>query len=322
MRLRPLSLSKLPGLGLLVLVGTLLGGAQAAPLAVYPGGTITIVDCCNNAGAETGPASKASPYPATIVVPNTVTGEVGEVRATVVLDHAWPDDFDLLLVGPSGDKVMLTSDAGSTFGNAIVPDTLTFAAVGTTGVPDNQQLESGTYDPTNGLADCDKGETGADDGFPAPAPPGPHLSGGAALSVFNGKAAAGTWKLYAIDDCSLGNTVGSSIASWSLAITTGPPTAVLLKSFTAGRTKTGAVLRWRTAVEANVLGFHVYRTSAGKRTKVTTALIRAKGGATRGAAYALVDRRAGRGAAQYRLQIVTLEGRRSWSAPASLRARR
>ena len=319
MRLRPPSLSKLPGLGLLVLVGTLLGGAQAAPLAVYPGGALTIVDCCNNAGAETGAASKASPYPATIVVPNTVSGGVSEVRVTVVVDHAWPEDLDFLLVGPSGDKTLLTSDAGGSLGNAIVPDTLTFAAVATTGVPDNQQLESGTYDPTNGVADCDKGETGADDGFPAPAPPGPH---GTSLSVFNGKAAAGTWKLFVIDDCSLGNTVGGTLASWSLNITTGPPTAVLLKSFTAGRTKTGAVLRWRTAAEANVLGFHVYRTSAGKRTKVTRALIRAKGGATRGASYAVVDRRAGRGPAQYRLQFVTLEGRRSWSPPASLRARR
>ena len=61
---------------------------------------------------------------------------------------------------------------------------------------------------------------------------------------------------------------------------------------------------------------------AGKLTKLTRTLVRAKGSSARGASYALVDRRVGRGASQYRLQVVTLEGRRSWSASAALRARR
>jgi uncharacterized repeat protein (TIGR01451 family) len=63
---------------------------------------ITIVD-----------ASKALPYPSTNVV-SGVVGLVGNVAVTLSnLNHTFPKDVDVLLVGPQGQKVILMSDAGA-----------------------------------------------------------------------------------------------------------------------------------------------------------------------------------------------------------------
>jgi hypothetical protein len=208
------------------------------------------------------------------------------------------------------------SDVGGGAGNAISPDTLTFDDAAAGLVPDNAQLQDGTYRPTNSGPDCDNPEP--EDGFPAAAPAGPYAT---ELSVFRGTAAAGQWNLYAIDDCSLAS-VGASIQSWSLDIT--GPQAVTLRSFTAARSSRGVALRWRTASEKDALGFNVYRFAGGKKVKVNRRLIVAKqSGKARGAAYKLLDMRARRGAAYtYRLQVISLAGKRSWGATTTLRIRR
>src|SRR5262249_40891807 len=55
---------------------------------------------------------QASPYPSVINISNAV-GIVGKVTVTLSnLNHTFPDDIDVLLVGPSGERALLMSDAG------------------------------------------------------------------------------------------------------------------------------------------------------------------------------------------------------------------
>src|SRR6266480_1805446 len=66
-----------------------------------------------NSSAITIPDSGAgTPYPSTI----NVSGTAGTISQVVVkLDgytHTYPDDLDVLLVSPTGQKVIVMSDAG------------------------------------------------------------------------------------------------------------------------------------------------------------------------------------------------------------------
>ncbi|HEY6167304.1 MAG TPA: right-handed parallel beta-helix repeat-containing protein, partial [Verrucomicrobiae bacterium] len=105
------------------------------------------------------PPKPAVPYPSTI----TVSGMQGAVTRVVVtlhrLSHTWPDDLDVLLVGPGGRKVFFMSDAGSH--RAINNVTLRFDDAAPNFLPNAKQIFSGTYRPTNYLS--------APDSFPAPA---------------------------------------------------------------------------------------------------------------------------------------------------------
>lgn len=102
-----------------------------------------------------------------------------------------------------------------------------------------------------------------------------------------------------------------------------PPTAVKLARFDARRTRAGVVVAWRTASEAQTLGFNVFRSETMKGwRKVNRTLIAAKGQAG-GAAYRLVDRTALRGHAyNYRLQIVAKSGAKSWHTVGAVSAAR
>ena len=153
----------------------------------------------------------ASPYPSTIVVPTTA-GTITKVTAQLKgLSHTQQNDLDILLVGPSGQTVILMSDVG---GNAdAVNVDLTFddaasASLTTTAAP----IATGSYKPTN---------NGAGDVFAAPAPSAPY---GTTLSVFNGTNPTGTWSLYIVDDRA-GNT-GPLGGGWSMTFEIAPPVVV------------------------------------------------------------------------------------------------
>ncbi|HXI88430.1 MAG TPA: C25 family cysteine peptidase [Blastocatellia bacterium] len=144
----------------------------------------------------------ATPYPSTITVAG-LSGVINKVTVTLTnLNHTFPDDIDILLVGPTGQKAILMSDAGGTLD--LVNVTLTFDDAAASLLPDGGQIVSGTFKPT----DFEAGDT-----FPAPAPAGPYP---AALSGFNGTNPNGTWSLYVVDDAvgDLGNINGG----WSLTI--------------------------------------------------------------------------------------------------------
>jgi subtilisin-like proprotein convertase family protein len=178
--------------------------ANFSPSTVFSNGApITINDRTSTTGA-------ATPYPSSIVV-----GGLGNITGMTVtlsnFNHSFPDDVDVLLVGPAGQKYILMSDVGG--GLALNNVTLTFSDSGTA-LPDSGQIVSGTVRPTN---------IGATDTFPAPAPAGPYNNpptAGAATfaTVFNGQAANGTWSLYVGDDAA--GDVGIISDGWTLNLTT------------------------------------------------------------------------------------------------------
>ena len=75
------------------------------------------------------------------------------------LSHSWPDDIDMLLVGPQGQDAVVMSDAGGFPGVNVIDLTLDDQAASM--LPDSDQLATGSYRP----ADYEPG-----DPFPAPAP--------------------------------------------------------------------------------------------------------------------------------------------------------
>jgi hypothetical protein len=152
-------------------------------------------------------SGRATPYPSSISV-SVAPGSITKVTATLrSIHYSWPDDLDILLVGPAGQTVVLMSDAGA---NAVLSGvTLTFDDDAASGLPDGLFFGSGTFRPTNW--------EGADT-FASPAPSGPY---GATLSVFNGTNPNGTWKLFVFDDEDLGD--GTIAGGWSLTITSTTP---------------------------------------------------------------------------------------------------
>ena len=131
--------------------------------------------------------NSALPYPATIPV-SGLSGTVTKVTVTLRgLTHSFPDDIDVMLVGPAGQKLMLMSSTGGA--NSVTNLTLTFDDAASATLPDNGRINSGAFRPTNIDTNTDA--------FPAPAPAGPFGTG---LSVFNNTNPNGNWLLYVQDD--------------------------------------------------------------------------------------------------------------------------
>ncbi len=130
----------------------------------------------------TGPASS---YPSPITLTNHAV--VTDVDVTLVgLTHASPDDLDVMLVGPGGQRVVLMSDAG---GSEDATGLDVRFSDGAPSLPDSGAIAGGVFSPS------DFG--GGVDSFPAPAPAN---EGNTSLSVFNGTDPSGLWSLYVLDD--------------------------------------------------------------------------------------------------------------------------
>ncbi len=172
---------------------------------------------CNAApiasGTDAGPAAL---YPSSI----TVTGAGTSITTVDVqlnrLTHTWPDDMDLLLVGPTGAKLVIQSDVG---GSVDVTDlSYVISDSGATLLPDAGPLVAGTFMPSN---------VTSGDAFAAPAPAGPHdeaaPAGAATLtSVFAGTDPNGAWNLFLVDDS--GGDGGTYAGGWCLDFATTPVT--------------------------------------------------------------------------------------------------
>jgi hypothetical protein len=94
------------------------------------------------------------------------------------------------------------------------------------------------------------------------------------------------------------------------------PTGVTVLAFRATRSGRSVIVRWRTAMDAGIAGFVVYRDRAPVRPEP----IRASGAAG-GAPYVLVDAHPSRGVLRYRLRIIRLDGSSAWSDTVVVRER-
>jgi hypothetical protein len=299
-----------------VLAVALLGFAGAANAATFtcsaPDCPIAIVD---NPNFPTITDSSASPYPSNLAV-SGLTGTITKVTVTLTgFVHSYPDDVDVLLVGPTGTAVELMSDAGA--GGDVLGATLTFDDAAPGLLPDGAGVTDGTYKPSNYAhavpADIQNlcvleapPSTGNTDPFPAPAPAPPTGGYSQTLSTFNGTAPNGTWKLFVAEDC---NVDGGSLDSWSLDIEASGPTAVTVTGFDAAPRGSVVDVQWRSAAEVGVLGYNVYRTHAGYTARLNRSLIAVRGS---GSVYRFLDRTARPGTSAYRLQIVSQDGSRRW----------
>jgi uncharacterized repeat protein (TIGR01451 family) len=96
------------------------------------------------------------------------------------------------------------------------------------------------------------------------------------------------------------------------------PTAVRIRSATAARTGKGVLVRWRTASEAGLLGFNVYREQGAQRLRLNRTLIGVT--AASGGRYSWRDRTpATARSPRYWLQEVRLDGKRVWHGPVAAR---
>ncbi len=186
-------------------VGTITNDDAACP----SGNTVTTgTTFCNEGGITINDNGVATPYPSCISV-SGLTGTIQKVTITLKkLTHTAPDDIDLLLYSPTGQKFVFMSDAGGT--NAVTNLDLILDSSAASALPDNTTLVSGTFRPADFEVSADV--------FPAPAPAGPYISASSTnLGIlFNNTNPNGTWFLYAVDDAA---TNTGSIGGWCLNFT-------------------------------------------------------------------------------------------------------
>ena len=171
----------------------------------------------NNTGIVINQGAAASPYPDQIIVTG-VPGVIGSMRVTLYdLAANVPDNLDVLLVGPGGQKFILMADAGGNSPN--VSATLNFTDTAGQVIPDNGPILTADYEPTSWTAVAN---------FPPPAPAGPYNLPGSTVGGtgtqtlygnFGGTNPNGTWSLYVRDDNGVSEpsvVVGNIAGGWGI----------------------------------------------------------------------------------------------------------
>ncbi len=181
---------------------------EAAPLEPEAS-VVTFSNTGNiNINDSAAPPTPATPYPSTITV-SGMPPSMSNLRVVINgLTHTFPDDIDIVLVGPQGQRSILMSDAGGSGDVTLLPP-IGFEQSAATTLPDSTTLTAGLFKPTN-YADA------PNDAFPAPGPT-VAVNEPANLSVFDGTNPNGDWKLFVVDDA---NVDGGFIANgWSIRFT-------------------------------------------------------------------------------------------------------
>ena len=182
-----------------------------ASLMVLPFATQTF----KNTATITIPSSgMASPYPSTIIVSGFPGPLLNLTVSLSLINHTYPDDLDILLVGPQGQSALLMSDCGGS--GDLVNAMLVFDDAAAAQLPDSLQITNGTYR-------CTDYELG--DILPSPAPGGTY---GTALATFKNLSPNGTWRLFVYDDS--GGDLGNIAGGWGLRFST-PGNPVFLSPF-------------------------------------------------------------------------------------------
>lgn len=182
--------------------------ACAIVLCLAAVGTVSAADtvtASNTAPILINPVGPGMAYGSEIAV-GTLRGDVQGVTVSLHgVSHTYPDDIEVLLVAPNGQKIKLMSDVGGA--TDLNGATLSFSANAAARLPDTAAIVSGTYLPS----DVVEG-----DPLPAPAPAPAYTLD---MTTLNGPASGlnGTWRLYVADDSSKDG--GLVAGGWSLAIT-------------------------------------------------------------------------------------------------------
>lgn len=161
-----------------------------------------------------GNPAKATPYSSDINVAG-MSGTVTKVTVTLTnINHTFPDDLDVLLVGPGGENCLVLSDVGG--GRDLINTTVTLDQTASLTMPDDTLIDNGKYKPTNLAGNPALEESGLEN-MPFPAPGWANYNSN--LNVFNGTDPNGTWQLYVTDDEN--GDFGTINGGWSINITTG-----------------------------------------------------------------------------------------------------
>ena len=211
-------------------------------VSVSPAAAAGTATFTNAVGITIRDNTTAAPYPSAIAV-SGLSGAISDVTVTLNdFSHSVVHDVDVLLVSPTGRKLMLMSDvAQDQRFNQAHDITLGFSDAATTSVPETDPLLSGTFLPTND-------DSVGPDVFAPPVPAGPIFSTFA--SAYAGTAPNGTWSLY-VDDDTAGD--GGNIASWSLTVTTSNATVASATTVdsSAGVAQTGAAVTFTANVSSD-----------------------------------------------------------------------
>ena len=176
------------------------------------------------------PPTIAAPYPSSITVSN-LTGVVNKVTVRLLgLAHEFPDNIDMLLVGPQGQNVVLWGEVGGF--NPVTNVNVTFDDNAVQSILDNVPVTSGSYLPSTASTNL----------------VWPNLPTNVVvnqtftpqLSAFNGGNPNGSWSLYVLSDSSGGS--GQIKNGWVLSIASGTPTPLNLQI-----NGTNSILTWPAA---------------------------------------------------------------------------
>lgn len=157
------------------------------------------------AGTSSGPAS---PYPSVIHV-SGVSGPPSSVVVKLVgMNHTFPDDLDMLLVSPTGKKLIIWSDAGS--GTDLVNRTITIDDSASAALPDTTAIGVGPFRPANySSGDTFQNVAGP---YQSTAP----LGTDTLASTFGSDDPNGDWQLYIVDDTA--GDAGNVSGGWELTL--------------------------------------------------------------------------------------------------------
>jgi subtilisin-like proprotein convertase family protein len=162
----------------------------------------------NNAAITINDNAAASVYPSTINVSGLPSRGITDLNVSLNgISHTYPDDLDILLVGPSGQKVMLMSDAG---GDPNLSNVNLIFDDDPVPPPDSGAIWCCRISPSN--------YNDGPENMPSPAPAEPY---GTSLSVFDGTDPNGPWNLLVRDDN--GGDTGQMAGGWSLDISVSSP---------------------------------------------------------------------------------------------------
>ena len=168
----------------------------------------------------------ATPSPSTIMV-SGLSGMIRKINVTLKeLTHTWPEDIEVVLISPTGQKAVLMSGAGS--GYPLDDIDLTFEGDAQAALSDEGQIVSGTYRATN--FKTQQVSTSAD-------LPGLYVTN---LSGFNGFDPNGDWDLYVIDEDHQDG--GRVTTGWTLTLSTTINSPPLIESITNQITAPGVTV--------------------------------------------------------------------------------